>query len=511
MSEQFLHGVEVVQIDDGLRPIRTVRSSVIGVVGTAPDAAGATAATLTLGSAALNTALTFTAQDAGLDGNLISVAFTDPGESTAAIAVTVDGNAISVALAADAEGAITSTAAEVKTAIEGDVDAAALVAVAHAGTSDGSGVVRAKAATKLADGADEPFPLNTPVLIAGSRREAAKLDATGNGLGTLPAALDAIFDQAGAVVVVVRVEEGEDDAATQANIIGGVDGVTGDYEGLQALAAAESIVHVSPRILIAPGFTQNTGVVSEMIGIAERLRAVIIADGPNTTDTEAIEYRGEFGSDRVYIVDPWVTVFDTVAAKEVVAPVSARVAGVIARTDADNGFWWSPSNKLINGITGTARAVSFGLSDPNSRANILNENEVATIVRKDGYRLWGNRSTTADPLWAFLSVRRTADMIYESVEQAHLWAMDRPFSAQLINDIRDGVDAYLRHLKALGAILGGRVWLDPELNTEAQLKAGKLYLDFDIEPPAPLEHLIFRAHRNGEYYEELVADVAQAS
>lgn len=155
--------------------------------------------------------------------------------------------------------------------------------------------------------------------------------------------------------------------------------------------------------------------------------------------------------------------------------------------------------------------MSFGLSDPNSRANILNENEVATIVRKDGYRLWGNRSTTADPLWAFLSVRRTADMIYESVEQAHLWAMDRPFSAQLINDIRDGVDAYLRHLKALGAILGGRVWLDPELNTEAQLKAGKLYLDFDIEPPAPLEHLIFRAHRNGEYYEELVADVAQAS
>ena len=38
MSEQFLHGVEVVQIDNGARPIQTVRSSVIGVIGTAPEA-----------------------------------------------------------------------------------------------------------------------------------------------------------------------------------------------------------------------------------------------------------------------------------------------------------------------------------------------------------------------------------------------------------------------------------------------------------------------------------------
>ena len=36
-----LHGVEVVQIDDGPRPIQTVESSIIGLVGTAPDATAA--------------------------------------------------------------------------------------------------------------------------------------------------------------------------------------------------------------------------------------------------------------------------------------------------------------------------------------------------------------------------------------------------------------------------------------------------------------------------------------
>ena len=137
----------------------------------------------------------------------------------------------------------------------------------------------------------------------------------------------------------------------------------------------------------------------------------------------------------------------------------------------------------------------------------MNEAEISTIIRQNGFRLWGNRSTSSDAQWAFLSVRRTADVIYESIERAHLWAMDRPMSAQLFNDIRDSVQAFGQNLVNQGALLGFNTWLDKELNTEATLKAGKLYLDFDFEPPAPLEHLIFRAHRNGEYYNELIEQV----
>ena len=37
MPDQFLHGVEVIEINDGSRPIKTVKSSVIGLVGTAPQ------------------------------------------------------------------------------------------------------------------------------------------------------------------------------------------------------------------------------------------------------------------------------------------------------------------------------------------------------------------------------------------------------------------------------------------------------------------------------------------
>lgn len=350
------------------------------------------------------------------------------------------------------------------------------------------------------------FPGGVPVLISGSRTEAGKLGAT----GTLPAALNGIFDQAGARVVVIRMDEGVDAAATLSRIIGGVD-TNGENTGIQKFLDAKSEVKVAPRILIAPGFSQNTAVTTELLGVADRLRAVVIADGPNTTDAEAITFRDGFGSQRLMVVDPWVTVWDTVTSAEIAEPPSARVAGIIARTDATRGFWWSASNQLMNGITGIARPVSFSLSDPDCRANLLNENEVTTIIRQDGWRLWGNRSTTADPLWAFFSVRRTADMIEDSIEAAHLWAMDRPFSGQLLIDIRDSVQAFLRTMVARGAVLGGKVWLDPELNTEAVLKAGQLYVNYDFEPPAPLERLSFQAYRNGDYYTDLIAQVATTS
>ncbi len=389
MAEQFLHGVEVSEISSGPRTIRTTKSSIIGLIGTAPDA----------------------------------------------------DNTV--------------------------------------------------------------FPLNKPVLIVGSRREAAKLGAT----GTLPMAINGIFDQIGAMVIVIRVEAGEDEAETIANIIGGVDAQTGDYKGVQAFLSAESIVHAAPRILIAPGFThqrpnnQANPVISSMLVIADRLRAVIIADGPNTNDQDAITWRNDFGNARVYIVDPWVKIFID---SEQVVPPSPYIAGLIARSDNENGFWWSPSNQEIYGIVGTARPVDFTLGDANCRANFLNENEVTTIIRQEGYRLWGNRSCSSDPKWAFLSVRRTADLINDSLLRAHMWAVDRNITRTYLDDVVESVNAYLAHLKALGAILGGQCYPDPELNTPANIAQGKVYFDFDFTPPYPAERIVFRSHLINDYIKELI-------
>jgi phage tail sheath protein FI len=331
--------------------------------------------------------------------------------------------------------------------------------------------------------------------------------------GTLQDAYNAIYAQGANTVVVIRVAEGANYAQTLANVAGKASKGTGVW----ALEHARARLDLTARILIAPGFTSGlpaegvNPVVSNLISVGDRTRAIAVKDGPNTTETDAKLDRDNYGSDRLYIVDPAVTVFDAATASDVTRPASAHVAGLIAKRDLEKGFWWSPSNQVIRGITGTTRPVGFHLSSTETEANRMNEAEVATIIRDRGFRLWGNRSTSADAQWAFLCVRRTADIIYESIERAHRWAMDRPMSAQLFQDIRDGVQGFGQGLVNQGALLGFKCWLDPELNTDVTLKSGKLYLDFDFEPPAPLEHLIFRARRNDDYYKELIQSVGKAA
>lgn len=501
MPEQFLHGVEIVEIDDGARPISTVKSSVIGLIGTAPNAKEAAAAVLLTGVVADANALTYTAVTPGKAGNDITVHLKDPKANDAVLSVTVSLTAITVNLATDGTGAITSTAALVMAALIASAPASLLITPSATSTSAGTGVIGASVKVKpLAGGLDEAFPLNTPVLVTGSRLKAAGLDTVGDKAGTLPDAMDGIFDQAGAMVVVVRVTEGIDAAATLSNMIG--DGIS---TGVQAFLSAASVVKVTPRILIAPGYSNEISLVSELLGIADRLKAVIIADGPDTDDAAAISYREEFGSKRVYIVDPQCKVWDTVSNSEISSPASARVAGMISRSDNERGFWWSPSNTEMYGITGTSRAIGFALGDANAIANYLNENEVTTIIQKDGYRLWGDRTCSADPKWAFINVVRTADMIHESLMAAHLWAVDRNITKTYIEDVTEGVAEYLRHLVGVGAILGGSCWADEELNTPTELAAGKVYFDFDFTVSSPAEHVVFRSHLVNDYFTEIFA------
>ncbi|WP_375641069.1 MULTISPECIES: phage tail sheath subtilisin-like domain-containing protein [unclassified Bartonella] len=402
MATGFLHGVEVVEVDDGTRPLRAVQSAVIGIVGTAPDAD------------------------------------------------------------------------------------------------------------------DRAFPLNTPVLVTGSLSQAAKLDKTGKRQGTLPNALDLIFKQVGAIVVVVRVNEGDNENATLTNVLGGVN-ANGAYEGVHALIGAGSIVGQTPRILIAPGFTHQrpssvnieengTGatanpVAAELIGIAERLRAIVVLDAPNTTDEAALSAAKDFDSKRAILIDPFVKVNRD--GKIIEQPASAAVAGVIAKTDFTHGFWHSPSNKVINGIVGTARPIDFSIGDRSSRANLLNEQNITTIIRENGYRLWGNRTLSSDTKFAFLSVVRTADMINDAILRGHLWAVDRNIKKTYMNDVSESVNAYLRDLKAQGAILGGRCTPDLELNTASAIEGGRVYFNVEFTPTTPAEHITFRSRIVNDYLEEI--------
>jgi uncharacterized protein len=501
MTTDFLHGVEVVEINDGPRPISTIRSSVIGLVGTAPGAASATGATLTTGTAAANTGLLWEAVTDGAAGNDIAVFLTTPQAANTDLAVSVSGSLITVSLETGSTiGVSVSTAAEVMAAVNSDAAASLLVDVSAVGASTGAGTLSAMVKhTFLSGGTDAALPANTPVLVTG-RLEAARFGTS----GTIPQALDSIWDQAGAVVVVIRVEVGADAAATKTNVIG--NGTTGT--GVHALPLADSVVGFKPKILIAPGFTSDQAVTAELVGIAERMKAVIFADGPDSTDALAIAYRNNFGSDRLMICDPSVRVFDTATNADASVPLSSVAAGLQVKRDQEVGFWASLSNQTINGIVGTTRAIGYADGDPNSRANLLNENEISTVIRRDGWRFWGNRTTSADPQRAFLVVRRTRDMLHESVQAAQFWAIDRGITRTFVEDVVESVQSYIDNLVARGALAGGKCWADPELNDPMQIAQGHVYFNIDFGPIYPAERITFRSRLNNEYIRNIFAESA---
>lgn len=457
----FLHGVEIVELDDGPRPIQMVRSSIIGLVGTAPKGPVNTP-TLILGSRSE--------------------------------AVKQFGNAIGTI--PDAFDAIFDHAGAmivVINVLDPAIHKAAVVAAEY--TFD--------ATTDLLEVADEYIytaVVKSQDLVTTYVEDTDYTYDSDTGKFTRLAA-GAIAAGATVSIGYDRVDE---TLVTTADIIGGVDGSTGAYMGLQALLAAEGDVGVQPKILIAPGFTSEMAVVSDMIGVAERLRAVIVADGSNTNDTDALAYRANFGSERVYLVDPWVNVWDTIANAEAPQAVSARIAGLMVKNDDERGYYTSPSNREINGIVGTVRPIDFTLGDPNARANYLNENEIATIIQKDGYRLWGNRTCSSDPKWAFLAHVRLNDMIMESLLRAHMWAVDRNITKTYLEDVTEGVNAFLSKLTNEGAISGGQCWADPDLNTAISMDAGQVYFDFDYGRYGVAERITFRARVNNDYTVEAV-------
>ena len=97
-----------------------------------------------------------------------------------------------------------------------------------------------------------------------------------------------------------------------------------------------------------------------------------------------------------------------------------------------------------------------------------------------------------------------ATLINDSIQAAHMWAVDKGITGiQYFDAIVDSVNAFLDSLKALGAIVDGKCWADPELNSAANISQGKTYFNFDFTPVYPGEQITFRSMMTNEYLKEI--------
>ncbi|NLT99531.1 phage tail sheath protein [Pseudomonas lundensis] len=338
------------------------------------------------------------------------------------------------------------------------------------------------------------FPLDTPVLITNVQTAVGKAGVK----GTLAASLQAIADQTKPYTIVVRVKEGADAAETTSALIGTTT-ADGKYTGMKALLAAKARLGMVPRILGVPGL-DSLPVATALASIAQQLRAfAYVSAWDCKTKEEVVAYRENFGAREMMVIWPDFLNFDTTTSKTTVASAVARALGLRAKIDQEIGWHKTLSNVPVNGVTGISADVFWDLQNPATDANYLNSNEVTTLINEGGYRFWGSRTCSDDPLFAFENYTRTAQILADTIAEAHMWAVDKPMHASLVRDIVEGINAKFRELISQGYLIGGSCWFPDDINEKDTLKAGKLYLDYDYTPVPPLEDLTLRQRITDRY------------
>ncbi len=222
---------------------------------------------------------------------------------------------------------------------------------------------------------------------------------------------------------------------------------------------------------------------------------------------EAIIYRENFSQREAMLIWPDFLSWDTVTNAEATAYATARALGLRAKIDNDVGWHKSLSNVGVNGVTGISADVFWDLQSTATDANLLNSKDITTLIRKDGYRFWGSRSCSDDPLFAFENYTRTAQVLADTMAEAHMWANDKPLNPSLVKDIIEGIRAKMRELKTMGYIIDGDCWYDDSVNDKDTLKAGRLFIDYDYTPVPPLEDLTLRQRITDRYLANFAAAV----
>ncbi len=354
-----------------------------------------------------------------------------------------------------------------------------------------------------ANDADEKvFPKDKPVLLTDIRHAIGKAGST----GTLAHSLQAILDQTNPLTVVVRVNAGISEEVTTANIIGGTS-ITGQKTGMQALLTAKQHTGVKPRILGVPGH-DNQSVTSKLVTVAQTLRGFVYAGVYNRKIIQTVvNYRKNFSQRELMLIYPDFLSWDSVKNAEATAYATARALGLRAKIDQEIGWHKTLSNIGVNGVTGISADVSWELQDPSTDAGLLNENDITTLTREDGFRFWGSRTCSDDPLFAFENYTRTAQVLADTMAEAHMWAVDKPMTPTLVKDMIDGINAKMRSLTTQGYLLGGECWFDPDANSKEELKDGLLAIDYDYTPVPPAENIKLRQRITDRYLMDFASKI----
>lgn len=191
---------------------------------------------------------------------------------------------------------------------------------------------------------------------------------------------------------------------------------------------------------------------------------------------------------------PWINVINPLNNQKVLMPPGGHVAGIYARSDNDIGVHKDPANEVILGID----SLQFNMNDQQqSQLNPIGINALR-FFNGAGNLVWGGRTTTIDPDWKYINVRRLFIFVEKSTQRSMQWAVFEINDEPLWTRITRSVDAFLTRLWMDGMLQGAKkeqafyVKCDRTTMTQGDIDNGRLICEIGIAPVKPAEFVIFR-------------------
>lgn len=461
MAAAFHHGSETIRIDGGSSPVYTVDGAITAIIGTAPT------------GAVNELTLCQTKKDFARFSNLTGKGFTLP--DAAHIWTRYQSGIAYVVNVCDPAKHKSSVSGEALT-----VDLDTLIAyTAHPALQD-----------------DVVINDNGGVLQQG--RDYTILDAVTGEIQfkTKPSAPTADYSYT------------DPSKVTEADIIGAYVSSTGKRTGMELVTEGFNRFGADAKIIIAPEFDKTATCAAALTILADKLHGIAYYDAPKGTNlSQAITGRGNLGdinfntsSDRAHLFYPHVIGLLGVES------LATHAAGLRMKTDVEQGYWFSTSNRELLGVTGLEVGLTARVDDPQSETNRLNEKGITTVFNSygTGYRLWGNRLAcfpTTSHIKNFETAQRTGDVIDESLRRFDLQYIDLPIDDALLDTLLGGYRTYLGTLKS---IVGFSVELDYDYDLVDAFSKGQVPIVYEYTPKLPMERVTNTSVMTRKYLANLV-------
>jgi len=235
--------------------------------------------------------------------------------------------------------------------------------------------------------------------------------------------------------------------------------------------------------------------------------AVLQSKRDNNVPAKFDQIANTLDSKYAAIYMPWVNMIDPPTGLKKLVPPGGHIAGIYARSDIERGVHKAPANETVRGINGLQIVIDKGQQ---STLNPKGVNVLRSFPGR-GVLVWGARTTSSDPNWKYINVRRLFIYIEKSIERATQWLVFEPNNEKLWARVVATINQFLNGVWRTGALMGTTqneaffVKCDRSTMTQDDIDNGRLVCLIGIAPTKPAEFVIFRIAqtKSGTEIEEL--------